>query len=149
MLGMHDYGSGARWHLNVAVEHNDLELAEWVLAHGANPNAPPPRAQTLSQLSLYERAVHGGLTEMADLLLRFGATPVDVVLSGEERLTAAALRLDRTAAHALVTAHPETLRLPQPLFAAANRDRVDVATCCSTSGCRQTSKTATSIARCT
>ncbi len=127
MVAMGNYGSGARWHLNVAIDHNDLELAEWVLAHGANPNAGPPRAQSLSQLSLYERAVREGLSEMADLLVRFGATPVDVALSADEELTAAALRLDRSAARALIAAHPDALSSPKPLFAAANRDLVDVA----------------------
>jgi len=128
MLAMGNYGSGARWHLNVAIDHNDLELAEWVLAHGASPNAGPPRAQTLSQVSPYERAVRAGLTEMADLLLRFGATPVDVALSSEEQLTAAALRLDRSTAQSLIAAHPELVKSPKALFAAADADLVDVAT---------------------
>lgn len=128
MLAMGNYGSGARWHLNVAIDHNDLELAEWVLAHGANPNAGPPRAQSLSQLSLYERAVRGGHSEMADLLVRFGATPVDLTLTPEEQLTAAALRLDRSTARSLIDAHPEVLKSPKALFAAADRDLVDVAT---------------------
>ena len=30
MLGQGGYGDGARWHLSIAVQHNDLELAEWV-----------------------------------------------------------------------------------------------------------------------
>src|SRR5204863_1329184 len=47
MLDMDDYGTGARWHLSLAVEQNDLKLGEWCLAHGANPNAGPPPAQSL------------------------------------------------------------------------------------------------------
>ena len=45
MLDQGGYGSGARWHLRIAVEKNDIELAEWCLAHGANPNAAPERIQ--------------------------------------------------------------------------------------------------------
>ena len=101
MLDMYNYGSGARWHLNVALDHNDLELAEWVLSHGASPNAGPPRAKMLSQVSLYERAVREGLTEMADLLLRHGAKRIDVQLDPVEQLTTAALRLDHATARAV------------------------------------------------
>src|SRR5262249_31225326 len=73
MLDMGGYGCGARWHLSVAIEQNDQELAEWCLAHGANPNAPPPRAQSLPQHSLYEQAVRAGHMEIAELLIRYGA----------------------------------------------------------------------------
>ena len=47
MLSQGGYGSGARWHLWIAVKNDDLELAEWCLAHGANPNAAPPAAKNL------------------------------------------------------------------------------------------------------
>ena len=35
MLNAGGYGTGARWFLEVAVEHNDVVLAEWCLSHGA------------------------------------------------------------------------------------------------------------------
>jgi ankyrin repeat protein len=127
MLAMGGYGSGARWHLTVAIDHNDLELAEWVLSHGANPNAGPSRATTLFQGTLYEKAMRKGLVEMAELLVRHGATPVDIALEPDEQLTAAALRLDRDTARAIVREHPEALRSHKPLFEAANLDRADVA----------------------
>jgi uncharacterized protein len=127
MLAMGNYGSGARWHLNVAVDHNDLELAEWVLTHGASPNAGPPAAKTLFQGTLYEKALRNGFTEMADLLVRHGATPIDVALDPGEALTAAALRLDLDKARAIVRQHPDALRSYKPLFAAANLDRADAA----------------------
>jgi hypothetical protein len=41
MLDQGGYGSGARWHLWVAIQHNDPELAEWCLTHGAGPNSGP------------------------------------------------------------------------------------------------------------
>ena len=38
MLGMGGYGPGSYFVLHVAVEKNDLTLAEWALTHGADPN---------------------------------------------------------------------------------------------------------------
>jgi uncharacterized protein len=52
MLGQGGYGDGARWHLWIAERENDVELAEWCLAHGASPNAPPATAKTLPQGTL-------------------------------------------------------------------------------------------------
>ena len=75
MLDMGGYGSGARWHLDIAVEHNDLSLAEWCLTHGANPNAAPGPQRRNRQRSLYEEALVRGHVEMAELLVRHGAAP--------------------------------------------------------------------------
>jgi hypothetical protein len=55
------------------VEKNDLELAEWCLAHGANPNAAPESDQRFPRRSLYEHAVSRGHTAIAELLVRYGA----------------------------------------------------------------------------
>ena len=52
MLDMGPYGSGARWHLELAVKNNDLELAEWCLLHGANPNSPAACDTRLAQHGL-------------------------------------------------------------------------------------------------
>ncbi len=127
MLQMGNYGSGARWHLEIAIKNNDLELAEWVLSHGANPNASPARDRRFPQRTLYQEAVRNGLTDLADLLARHGATRSAVALEGEEAFLAACFRLDRDAAVALVARHPEYLCSPHAIFAAANRDRADVA----------------------
>ena len=126
MLGMGGYGSGARWMLNIAVRNNDLTLARWVLEHGANPNAAPPRDSRMSPRSLYEDAVLNGLPEMADLLVQFGATPSGKTLEGVDALTAASLRLDAAAARDILARHPEYLRAPEPMLAAAHQDRADV-----------------------
>lgn len=127
MLQMGNYGSGARWHLEIAIKKNDLELAEWVLSHGANPNASPARDQRFPQRTLYQEAMRNGLTDLADLLARRGATRSAVPLEGEEAFLAACFRLDRDEALALVARHPEYLRSPHAMFAAATRDRADVA----------------------
>ncbi len=128
MLDMGGYGSGARWHLGIAVRDNDLELAEWALTHGANPDAAPPRDKRMSKVSLYEEALRGGLTEMAELFVRHGAEPGKIVLTGEEAFAAAALRLDRAAVQGMVAEHPEYLRSTQAIFTAAKHDRADVLT---------------------
>lgn len=126
MLDMGGYGSGARWHLEIAVKNNDSELAEWCLAHGANPNAEPAADQRLPQRSLYEYAVLLGNTEIAELLARNGAQRATVVLEAEDAFVAACLRLDRAEVARLLQAHPEYLRSTRAIFAAAKQDRADV-----------------------
>ena len=126
MLNMGGYGSGARWFLWVAVENNNLELAEWILSHGASPNAPPASDARLSQRSLYDDAMQNGYTDMAELLVRHGATRTDTPLEGVGAYAAAVFRLDRDAARAMAREHPEFLTSTKPIFAAAQRDRADV-----------------------
>jgi len=127
MLDQGNYGTGARWHLGVAVENNDIELAEWCVAHGATPNAAPPPDQRFPQSSLYSRAVRLGHDQVADRLLRAGAREEDVALGDEEQFVAACLRMDQAVIDALLTRHPEYLRRPTAMFAAAETNRVDVA----------------------
>ncbi|MBC7789204.1 MAG: ankyrin repeat domain-containing protein [Anaerolineae bacterium] len=126
MLDMGGYGNGARWHLGIAVKKNDIKLAEWLLAHGADPNAAPPRDERLSKRTLHEDALRAGFTEIADALVRYGATPVAVELTGEEDFAAACFKADREKAMALFERHPEYLSSPVVMLAAAKHDRVDV-----------------------
>ena len=126
MLGQGGYGSGARWHLWIAIDNNDLELAEWCLAHGANPNSPPARDQRLPQGTLYEEALRRGEAEMAELLANHGATRSHVELSPVQAMVAASVRLDRDAARALLSRHAELSTAPEPLALAARDDRADV-----------------------
>src|SRR5207248_664705 len=113
MLDQGNYGSGARWHLRTAIEKNDIELAEWCLAHGANPNAAPERDQRFPQRSLYEHALRSGRVEIAELLARHGAERVEVALDDDERYLNACLRLDREEALRILGQHPEYLTSPQ------------------------------------
>jgi ankyrin repeat protein len=126
MLDQGRYGSGARWHLSAAVRHNDLELAEWCLQHGASPNAGPPDGTPLPQHSLYEQAVRDGHVEMGDLLARYGAQRNEPLQNDEDRFIAAAMRLDRDEVRRILEKHPEYLQSPAAMFAAAKRDRPDV-----------------------
>ena len=126
MLDQSKYGSGARWHLGIAIKHHDFELAEWCLAHGANPNAAPPQDKRMSQRSLYEEALRIGHTEMAELLARYGAMRSTVGLQGEDVFVAACFQLNRAAARAQLVAHPDYLHSPLAMHTAAELDRADV-----------------------
>jgi ankyrin repeat protein len=126
MLDMGGYGNGARWHLELAVKNNNVELAKWVLAHGASPNAAPARDKRFPTGTPYEEALRHGLTDMAELLARHGATTGALTLEGVDAFVAACFRLDRAEAQSLLAKHPEYLRSPVAMFAATKRDRADV-----------------------
>jgi ankyrin repeat protein len=126
MLDMGCYGSGARFVLEAAVKTRNLPLAEWALAHGANPHAVPARDRRFPKHSLYEFALMEGLPEMADLLARYGGSPTSSALDEQERFLAACFRLDRDEARRLLAAHPAGRSSPVPMCAAARRDRPDV-----------------------
>jgi ankyrin repeat protein len=129
MLGMGGYGNGAYFILRHALDRNDLELAEWALSHGAsaNPEPPTPRRGRAKEASLYEQALRGGLTEMAELLARSGAPRVHVAVSADEQFTAASLRHDFATARRLFTEHPELRTSFVALHRAAEVDDVDAA----------------------
>jgi uncharacterized protein len=126
MLDMGGYGNGARFLLWIALKERNLRLAEWCLSRGANPNAPPPRATTLPQDSLYACSLREQFPEMAALLVRYGAEATLPLLGDEQRFERACFALDREAAQALAAAHPEYLAMPKVLFKAAQQDRPDV-----------------------
>src|SRR5260370_31959619 len=119
MIDMGGFGLGARFLLGIAIEKNDVELADWLLAHGASPNAAPAPGRKQSQRSLHEEALRRGHKEIADLLVRYGATPSVLALAREDAFAAACLRLDRDEAQALLAPHPGYLRSPRTMFAAA------------------------------
>jgi ankyrin repeat protein len=125
MFDMGNYGSGARFLLETAVKKRDLQLAEWLLERGANPNAAPARDKRFPKRSLYELALTESLPEMAELLARRGASRSTPALDETEGFIDATLRLDREGAHALLVAHPDYLASPAALFEAARRDRPD------------------------
>ena len=126
MLSMGGYGSGARWHLDVAIKKDDVHLAEWCLAHGASPTARPASDPRFPRRSLYEEAVRRGRSEIAALLVRHGARATDVPPDPMTSFVAACFRLDRHAAEAMLDERPELRTATEPLFAAAREDRADV-----------------------
>jgi ankyrin repeat protein len=133
MLDMGGYGSGAQFLLRLAVKKNNLELAEWCLKRGARPfpQSPPfepkhEKAKTTDMNSLRLEALRQGFNEMADLLVRYGASASEPVLEGEEAFAAACFRLDREQVAEYVSKHPEYLTSAAVIFEAAQRDRDDV-----------------------
>ncbi len=61
------------------------ELAEWCLSHGANPNSAPGPQRRNRQRSLYDEAMFRGHVEVAELLVRYGATRSSMVLNPMQR----------------------------------------------------------------
>jgi len=128
MMDMGGYGTGSRFLLEVAIRQNDLQLAEWLLAHGASPNATATSHPRWAGLPPYEAAVQMGRHEIAELLRRHGATPTagEPLTDPETAFVAACLRLDAEAVRAQLQAHPEYLKSPRAIIAAAEQDRADV-----------------------
>ena len=127
MLEMGGYGSGAHYVLKVAVQKNDLALAEWALIHGADPNSNTSGHPKFRMThTLYQTAVMMGHAEMAALLVKHRANTAAPTLDPDEAFIAACMRLDRAAASAIVADHPEYLRSHRAMFTAAGSDRPDV-----------------------
>jgi ankyrin repeat protein len=124
MLDMGGYGSGAHWHLNIAVRDNNVELAEWCLAHGARPTASGPKAATLSKRSLYDAAVVRGEAEIVRLFERYGAPAGSTAVDGIQAFVLACLRQDASTLRALAAEHPEYLTQPEAMFEAARRNDI-------------------------
>jgi len=127
MIDMGGYDLGARYLLINAIRHNKFRLVEWLLQHGANPNAMPKSTSKFPRRSPHEEAIRLGFTDLADLLVRHGAVPSNALaLDGVDLFTLACFRPDRTQALTLSREHPEYLKSPEPIFAAARKDRTDV-----------------------
>jgi hypothetical protein len=130
MLSRAATGSGARWHLWIAIDHNDLELAGVVPSHGPTP-AAPPAAKNLPG-SLYEEGMRRGETEIQPS--RATARRALSGPSASRNLVVSAMRLDRDAVRAQIE-QARAARAPEPMAVAATRNRPDVVVrCCSTRG---------------
>lgn len=126
MFDMGVYGSGARFILEVALKKRNLPLAAWALGRGANPDAAPARDWRFPKKPLYQLARLEGFDEMAELLLRHGASPEMPELTDREQLTAACHRLDRAEVAALFARNPSLKQLPHSMHMAAEQDRPEV-----------------------
>jgi uncharacterized protein len=126
MLNMGGFGSGAWYLLSSALSGNHLRMAEWLLSHGANPNAQPAADQGTPKGTLCDQAVGDGLTDLAALLVQYGASQAPPAFEGAEAFAAACLAMNRGLVEALAKEHPEYLQDPRALFTAAERNRADV-----------------------
>ncbi len=106
--------------LGNAVAYDHLDRAEWLLAHGADPNGP----HAYSGRRLREEALVHGHGAMAELLVRFGAeTPP---LQGQAAFQAACMALDREGARKLVAAQPDLLADAETMLTAARMGKTEV-----------------------
>ena len=129
MFDMGGYGPAPYFLLRIAIEHDDVELATWVLAHGADPNAKSTHPKFAPRRTLYQQAIAEGRTDVARILADYGAdtsAPPANEPQDDERFTAACLRMDRDEIARLIDAKPELLKSPRAIFAAAHLDRADV-----------------------
>ena len=126
MLDMGNYGCGARFVIETAIKARRPELADWALAHGANPDAAPARDPRFPKRSLYEFARLESQDAIAELLAARGAARSTPSLDPREQFLDACFRLDRPQATALLDAHPEFRLSHDAMFEAARRDRPDV-----------------------
>jgi ankyrin repeat protein len=100
-----------------AARQDHRRRAQCLLEHGADPNVP----DLYNRKSPYENALLAGNLELAETLLRHGATRRE--LAGRDAFLAACSRLDRAAARALLDGHPEYLASSDPLIEAAEQGR--------------------------
>ncbi len=127
MLDMGGYGCGARWFIERAIQRGAPDLVRWCLEHGASANAEPAPSGRVAPGSLLDTARAAGELAIAALLQQHGARGA-ASLSGDPvvAFTAAAFAGDRATAAALWAQHENVRQAPQPLFRAAERNRVDV-----------------------
>lgn len=117
---------GARFMLDAAIDRNLLGMAEWMLLHGADPNAPAGRLWKGRTRTLYQEAVARGHDEMAALLARHGGSTLLSKIEGYEMFADACTRGDREQIVALLERHPEYLVDPRAMHDALKHDRVEV-----------------------
>lgn len=128
------HGDLARWHaaipnvigppleylLGNAVPHHPKRVA-WLLAHGADART----ANAYSKQPVIKHAVLAGAEDVADMLVKHGATMPE--LSNADRFLMATVRGELDEMRLLAGAHPEFLRDPEPMFAAIRQWRMDIA----------------------
>jgi ankyrin repeat protein len=112
--GMLDYLIGN------AVSRGHVMRTRWLLERGARATVP----HSYSKRALHTEAVLRGFTELAQLLVEFGARPDH--LDEVHAFQAACMRGDRETAQRVLASHPEYRRFPGPMVQAAESDRVDV-----------------------
>lgn len=108
--------------LGNAASSDHPKRVEWLLQHGANPDADNSysRKPVLVEAQLY------GLADIADLLIQYGAKSVPLI--GEDIFIAAAMRGDVDEARRLVASNPALRAEHKALILAAQRGLTNVVT---------------------
>ncbi|HEY4102465.1 MAG TPA: ankyrin repeat domain-containing protein [Polyangiaceae bacterium] len=96
-----------------AAANGQMARLEFLLAHGADPNA----LSSYTGKTCYESALLAGHDEAAAVLVKYGA--IATPLEGPDAFVAATSRGDRRTAEELARQHPEYLEDTQPLVLAA------------------------------
>ena len=126
MLDMGGYGCGARYLLGIAIDRNNLELAAWILAHGASPDPPAARIRSLEAHALSGSAAPGPPRDGRAAGPLWGAYASSRCSRARKpsppRVSASIASRQRR----WLQEHPEYLRSTPTMFAAARRDRADV-----------------------
>ena len=117
---------GSHVMLHGPIDRNLLPLAEWMLKHGAGPNTPFGTHPRASRRTLYQEAVVRGHTEMAELLVRYGAKADAPPLDTVEQFIAACMRMDRRRVREMIEEDRLLLTNPGPMQHVIERDRDDV-----------------------
>ncbi|MGV3707858.1 MAG: ankyrin repeat domain-containing protein, partial [Gemmatimonas sp.] len=122
MLSLGSYGPGSYFVLSAAIASRSFQMAEWMLQHGANPNARPDDRR-LGTYSLFEQAFRADDVETMALLTRFGAdSRVAVSQSAYESFVQSCLEHNETRARELIEGRPEWLLMPHALFIATQKN---------------------------
>jgi ankyrin repeat protein len=113
-----------------------IEMADLLARYGATPSALVAQNETCDKCGrvlALKRGRYGrflactGYPECNNTIkLTMTGVSVLVALDGIEAFVAACFRLDRDEAQKILAEHSEYLQSPEPIFAAARRDRADV-----------------------
>jgi len=106
--------------LSIAVWYDQRRRAQWLLAHGADPNARHAYTKRLMR----EDALARGHEAMAELLTRRGAA--EVPLAPKTAFLVACRKLDYAEVRRLAAAHPECLRDAEAILYAAHLNRYEL-----------------------
>jgi ankyrin repeat protein len=122
MFTLGSYGPGSYFTLSAALASRSFKFAEWMLKHGANPNARPDDRR-FGTYSLFEQAFRANDDVTMDLLRRYGAdSNVSVSQSAYESFVQACLETDETRARELIEGRAEWLLMPHALFIATQKN---------------------------
>lgn len=118
-LGGEKSVSALAYLLGNAVPHHPRRM-QWLLEHGADANG----IHFYSREPVLKHALYAGSSEAAEMLLRYGATPI--ALQGEELFLAKVASGDIAAIRSLAEAHPAYLGSCAAMFIAIRDDRIDL-----------------------